>query len=320
MFKNIMNIEFVDFIVRYAIYFLLILGSWMIAFPLIQPLFKRQLKYRKISATKLKKSRMAKHIEKLLLVTTGGKSTYAVYTFFLIVILLFTFSYIFLSSIGQNFLIKGVYSTLVALIPYVYLRVRLYSIQVESSYEGEELIGELSNQYKINYFNMSEAISKTVPRLKRSPYTRKALFRLANQLPQYKTEEELYELIEEFTFSIGTEWAILLGNNIKIGLTSENLVTEAMDDVLEDLKDLNSINEKYKQQNHESYTMIKFVTPLSYITSIIVMFKMFGFTMNKFIDYQFKNPMGFKFFTLSLILMVVNYMIYIVLKRPKNDF
>ena len=44
------------------------------------------------------------------------------------------------------------------LLPYALLRVKLRFIRVESSREGEILITELLENYKINYFNMQRAI------------------------------------------------------------------------------------------------------------------------------------------------------------------
>lgn len=317
---NNFNIDSIDYIVRYVIYFILIIGSWLIAFPLIKPILKKKQKFSRIKTTKEKKGWVIKHIEKILIIAFNSSTNFSVYTFFLIVVLLFMFSFIFLSSIGQNLYVRIVISVFISSIPYLLLRIRLYSIQVESSYEGDELIGELSSQYKINYFNMQEAIIKTIPKLKKSPYTSKALFRLARQLPQYRTTEELQEFVEVFTFSIGTEWAILLGNNILISLLSDEIVTEAMDDIFYDLKDLNSINEKNKQQNHESFTMILFIVPLTYVASVLFMFKFLTFDLSKFIDYQFKNELGFRFFVLTFMFMIINFMVFLIIKKPKNDF
>ncbi|GAI13690.1 unnamed protein product, partial [marine sediment metagenome] len=65
-------------------------------------------------------------------------------------------------------------SSLIGFLPYIYLRFRLKSLQLQGSYEAENLLSELTNMYKISDFNMISAIDKTIGTIKNSPLSKKA--------------------------------------------------------------------------------------------------------------------------------------------------
>jgi len=265
----------------------------------------------------VKKTELEKHIERLLSVTLNIKSNYAVKTFFLLCIGLFLTTFIFLPVKNITTLL---FSLTVGLFPYLLLYIKLYTIRIESSYEAENLVSELISQYKINHFNMIEAIDKTIPRLTESPYTRRALFRLSLQLKQYRTIEQLEDIIQEFTFSINTQWAILLANCMFLSIQYGDDVTKSLDDILDDIKELKAIFEKNKQLNNETFIMIKYVAPGSYFFTVFMALRYFNFTIDKFIAYQFKHPLGLRMFIIAAILMIANFIIYIIIRKPKYDF
>ncbi len=256
----------------------------------------------------------------LLSITYGTNSFYSLFTFFVASGTLFSISYLFLWRSGKAFYIDFILATAVGLIPYLILQIKLHNIRINSSYEAEALITELLNQYKINYLNMIEAIDQTVQRLGRQPYSKKALIRLSLAMKQYRNKEELEEIILEFHYTMNTSWSILLANNVYLSIEYGDDVREALDDILNDLIDLKNINAKNQQYNHEALFMIKYVAPGTYLLSIYTMFAFFGFTFDKFMDYQFRNPIGFKFFLLTITFITINYIIYFFIKRQKNDF
>lgn len=318
---NIMNPTFInatEIVIRYIIYTILMIGTFLAVSPLFK-YFKIRKRYN-FKGSEKNGNEFIKHIERILAVTLNSKSKVMI-TFFLLfsfILGALTFILLYTANIVLYEVIIG--SIVACLIPYAFLRTRLHSIRIESSYEAEPVVAELINQYKINHFNMKEAIDKSIPKLKKQQWTKKALFRLATELSTYKTKDELEEIILDFTFSIDTQWAIELGNNIFLSIEYGDDVRESLEDILDDLKDLNKVNEKNKQINNESYIMIKYVSPVSYIISVVLLFKNFNFTMSKFIDYQFKDAMGLKFFIYTIVTIIVNYIIYILIRKPKNDF
>jgi diguanylate cyclase (GGDEF)-like protein len=132
-------------------------------------------------------------------------------------------------------------ATFAGALPYFYLRIKLRAIRIEGSYEAEGLITELINQYKINYYNMVEAIDRTIPYLNNYPHSKKALFRLALTVKDYSTDEELENSIQEFVYSINTEWSTMLSMNINLAIKNGSNVTESIEDILKDLKTLKSV-------------------------------------------------------------------------------
>lgn len=315
-----------DNIIYLFAYFGLFIGTWLFIYPMLKPfLSSRRVKRRFregsfIEQKDIQKSRVIKHFEMLLLVTINNKTPFAVYTFMLITGSLFFLTLIFMLNTGNQLFINLFFAVGIAAIPYFILRVKLHSIRVSSSYEASALITELNNQYKINYLNMIEAIDHTIPRLNKQPYSKKALTRFSLAIKQYKTSRELEEIIKEFNYSIDTAWSMLLATNLFLSIEYGDDVRESLDDIIEDLKDLKNISEKNKQYNHESFVIIKYIAPATYILSVLAMFYIFGFNITKFIEYQFYEPLGLKFFLLVIFFIAINYLIYFLIRKPKNDF
>lgn len=311
-------IYYIETFIRYFIYIIIMFGTWLAVYQLLQPI--RTKKKFNFKSTNKEKSPLFKHIEMVVSVTYNTKSHFVVSTFYVISITLAALTFMLLNSLGKSILNAVIFSLLASMLPYILLRTRLRSIRIESSYEAEGVVTEIINQYKINHNNMSEAIDRAIPRLKKQPWTKKALFRIASELARYQTKEELQDIILEFTFSIDTQWAIVLGNNIFLAIEYGDDVNESLEDILDELKDLNRVNQKNNQINNESYVMIKYVSPISFIFSIFIIFKNFHFTLNKYIDYQFRNTLGLKFFTLTIVAILLNFIVYTLVKKPKNDF
>lgn len=315
-----------DNIIYLFAYFGLFIGTWLLIYPMIKPLFYSRRIRRRFRENSLanqretNKSKGIKHLEMLLSVTLNNKTPYAIYTFILVSTTLFILTIIFMFNSGNQLFINLLFAFVVAVIPYLILRVKLHNIRINSSYEANALITELNNQYKINFLNMIEAIDHTIPRLNKQPYSKKALTRFSLAIKQYRNSSELEGIIKEFNYSIDTAWSMLLATNLFLSIEYGDDVRESLDDIIEDLKDLKNISEKNKQYNHESFMIIKYIAPATYIFSVLAMFYIFGFNINKFIDYQFNNPMGLKFFILVIFFIAINYLIYFLIRKPKNDF
>ncbi len=320
-------LHLIDNFIYLIVYVGLISGTWLFISPFI--FNRRRHRIRLSSRTRrinilsnkpLNENGWRQHIEKLLYTTLNRNSSFVYTTFIVLSIVLFSVSLLILYNLEQQLLINLMLSLFAGFTPYFLLRIRLYQIRVNSSYEAENLVTELISQYKMNYFNMMEAIDQTIPHLKKQPNTKKALIRLSYALKQYRSAKELDEIIREFIYSINTSWAMLLANNIFLSIEYGDNVKEALEDIVNDLIDLKNINEKNQQYNNETFVMIKYVAPGAYLFSIFSMFYIFNFTFKKFINYQFRNPIGFKFFILTITLIIFNYIVYSFIKKPKNDF
>ncbi|MBC8390356.1 MAG: hypothetical protein H8E13_20200 [Actinobacteria bacterium] len=211
-------------------------------------------------------------------------------------------------------------SVLIGLLPYIYLRFRLKSIQLEGSYEAENLIAELTNMYKISDYNMLSAIDKTIENIKGSPLSKKALFILSLKIKDYKSRYELESAVDFFVSMFGTEWATLLGMSIFESIENGTNVSVSLDDILSNLKQIKDSIEKDKRANYEAFTMVKFVIPVVYVLSVFTCIKYFGFTLSKFFYYQFYSALGLKFFIAIILLSIISFWSMYILSKPKFDF
>jgi len=312
----------IDIIVRILMYAILTTGVWLTAgrntLSFIRDLGKG---YRyKDSATETDGSKFSTHIRFLIEVATGKKGKESVFYFIFLSVLLFSLSaavFIGLFGVSVFFILISI---LIGILPYIYLRFKLKSVQLEGSYEAENLLGELTSMYKISDFNMISAIDKTIENIKEGSLSKKALFILSLKIKEYRGKEELQSAVDYFVSMFGTEWAELLGMSIFESIASGTNVSVSLDNILSNLKQIKSSIEKDKRANYEAYTMVKFIVPVVYILSVFTCVKYFGFTLARFFYYQFNTALGIKFFTATIVLSLVGFWAMHILSRPKFDF
>lgn len=315
-------IDLVIYIIGYCLY---LIGLCFLVRPLIIPSLINTVKYTRFRSARnvaktTKCNPFIEHIDMLLYTVLNKKIHGAAYTFIAISFSLFLVTFALLVKGGRSLLVDLLFAISTGVLPYVVLRSRLIVMRIEGSYEAEALINELNNQYKICNLNMIEAIDKTLPLLNNCRYTQRALFRLAMSIKDYKTDEELDKIIKEFVFAIDTDWAAMLATNIKISVSDGRDVRPSLDDTLEDLKNIKVTLEKDKRYNNEAFSILRFVIPAVYVLSIIAAIKLFGFSLNKFLQYQFNTDLGLKFALVTLVSMAINYIVYYVMRKPKYDF
>lgn len=314
-------------LIRYSFYLLTLVFAWMVISPLIIPSIKNKRNnsrfvggFEPTVQFKKPKSLWYRELELFLITTIGVATPFIVFSFVVVSSFLAILTGLFLYGTGSDnnrILIGAVIS---GALPAFILFIRRKNIRITSSYEGDELITELLAQYKLNHLNMIEAIDKTIPRLKKSKYTKRALTRLSLSIKENGSAEDLEMFTQEFSYTFATNWAQLLSNNIYMAIVYRDDVKEALEDILEELTGTKSINEKGNQENSESFLIIKYIMPIGYVISALAIMKYFDFSWKKFLSYQFHNPMGMKSFMLFALLLVFNYIIFIFMRRPKNDF
>lgn len=301
------------------------MGLWLFVSPFVLPMVKKEIQVMRfkndLRSTDMKhENKIISHIRLLLNVVYSTKSYFAVFVFFMISFILFIVTFSVLFSKVNGIVFQFLFSLLMGLLPYILLNVKLKSIQVEGSYEAESLLTKLSNQYKINNRNMTIAIDKTIQELKDAPYSKKALFRLSIGIKEYRKPDDLKNLIFEFTYGIGTEWANILGTCLFFSINDGLDVSESLDDIIRDLKVIKNAIEKAKRDNNEAFVLIKYIVPVLYVLFVFIAMKTFDFSIQKFFEYQFKTSLGLKTGTLVFGTMIFNYILYLLFKKPKYDF
>ncbi len=312
----------IEIAIKVIVYALFFTGIWLFLGKYLLRFFKRSSRYYRSGKDDngKKDSRLISHLRQLLFITMGKGKKNNAYIFILVSAFIFLSSFLILFyffGTGTFFILV---SALLGTLPYIILHTRLASLQLEGSYEAEALISELTNMYRINSLNMAEAIDKTILSLTDCPHSKRALFSLSIAIKEYRSLEDLQYGIDSFVASTGTEWARLLGMNIFESVANGTDVSAALDDILSELKEIKSIIERDRRANNEAFTMVKFVIPAVYILSIYGANKFFGFTLQKFFNYQFTTDLGIKFFVAIIVLTILSFGAMFILGKPKFDY
>ena len=215
--------------------------------------------------------------------------------------------------------LQALASVFIAFLPYMLLRIKMEMMRMAGSHEGEMLLAELTENYKINYYNMKEAIDKTVLSLRNAPGSRKILSNLSRGLDRAGSERSIKKLLEEFSLSINTSWSNTLKNLMFFALVYGIRVDEALEDLSDTLKSARIVEEYAKRENNESSMMIRYLVPLTYLMTVYAGVRLFGLGTEKFLHYQFGTEVGATWFTIFIIVYIISYMINLFLSQSKLD-
>ncbi len=311
-----------DFIVKLVLLLTFAYGLWLLLggsiSSLIQDLIREDSVLKKSRKGMKRRNRLIKHLAKILSVVSKKDDTQAPYLFLAGSILLFFFSFFMLLKI-QGVFKAFVTSILISVAPYLILQARLHTIRISSSYEGNTLVTGIINNYKQNNFNGIEAVDKTACSDQIGFFSKNNLLRLSLALKSYRSEQELDEAIKTFVFAYNTEWAILLGMNIKIAAYDGTNVCTSMEDILVELKSVGETIEANKRYNNESFSMIKYLLIPMYFFTVYLSINAFGFTFKRFIQYQFFTSIGLNFAIITFTSIALCFLVYSLAKRPKYD-
>ena len=204
-------------------------------------------------------------------------------------------------------------------LPYLMLRIRLEKIRVRSSYEGEILLSELTNNYKINYYNMREAVEKTAAAIQDAPNSKRILTDLSRGLERAGSEKAVKRLLQEFSLSINTSWANTLNNLMYFAILKGIRVEEALEDLESTIMKAREVEEYSKRQMNEPKLMIRYVVPACFVLTAVGGVKVFGLEPAELLHYQFQTEAGATWFTIFLILYIISYMANLYFSRNKLD-
>ena len=203
--------------------------------------------------------------------------------------------------------------------PYMMLRFRMERIRIRSSLEGEILLSELTENYKIYYYNMKEGIDRTALTIEDAPDSKRILQNLSLGLQRAGSERSITRLLEEFALSINTSWAGTLKNLMYFSLVHGIRVDEALEDLSATLRRAREVKEFARRENNESRLMLKYMIPLGYGLTILAGVRYFGLGWEKFWHYQFQTEAGMTWITASLIVYAISYMVNLYLSESKLD-
>ena len=258
------------------------------------------------------------HIKTLLRITTGKGNEARCRVFLSVSAVTGALPILFLyGKVAQGLvLVTGLF---LCLLPYILLRLKLQVIRVESSREGEILVTELLENYKIHYFNMQRAIEVSAAGMEEAPNCRRLLFNLSKGLNAAGSAAEIKRLLEEFRLSINTSWANILAVNLYFALSGGMQVTYALSDLAAAVAMARKVDEYVKRENNEAKLMLKYLAPIAYLLTLVGGIAFFRLTWKKYLFYQFHTTVGLTWLMISLLLYAVGILLYVYISRGKLD-
>ena len=206
-----------------------------------------------------------------------------------------------------------------SLLPMLVLLCRLKILRIKASKEGEILLTEILDNYKINYYNMQQAIEITALTIKEAPGSKKLLFNLSKGLNTASSHEDIRRLLDEFEYGLGTSWASVMADNLYFALVSGIRVTAAMEDLIQTLIQARKVSEYARRENNEGVLILKYLVPLCYGLTVVGATKYFGLSIEEYLKYQFQTDVGLGWFAISLMVYGAGLFLGFFLSKTKLD-
>ncbi len=315
------------FIVNIFIYFLIVFSIYIIFQKSLIESF-RSLGQR--SGRRKKKTALYEHIRKLFIsiydVFDERELHAKIFNFYVKVACIFTILFIvFLKyslmakSISLSIISSLLIATICSLIPYGLLYNKLLMTQSDSSKDATIIVTTLLNQYRIYNFNMAAAIDATILVLDDNVITRRYLMRLSMRIKEYRSEKELINILDEFTFAVNTNWIRMLSDAIFFSISSKIDVTLSLNGILKQIKLIDDVQNKGNRLNNEGFTMAKYLAPIMFLIMLWICVKMMAMEIDEILFRQI-NGQGLIFLYLMLALGLASYVLEYLYKHRKYDF
>lgn len=263
-------------------------------------------------------NKLDKYLEQLIIATNTQKLD--VIKLKQLTVFLFVLSFVIVSYVLGLFAGLLV-SIMTASLPFISLRLRLNTMQTKGSHEGESLIVNLLSKYRTSSFNIEEAIEKVVKDSDISiPNCQVALYRLLYSARGTKNPVLIRESTNLFAYTLGTNWAKMLSNNIYLAIVSGTNVSKPLEDILIRLRGATILQEERRRKNAESIRIVKYVAPTIYIFFFLIAVNFVGISPKTYMYNQFMTKQGMVLFIACIVSWMFNYILILSIKNKKFDF
>jgi len=209
---------------------------------------------------------------------------------------------------------------IVALFPYLIIRIRLENIRKKSSFEGEAFIGEFLAQYRICRYNVFETMAKMAEEKNKAEtcvgLIRRILFLTRNSIQ----ESAVKEATGSFSYAINTNWARMFAYNLKTAIITGENVSLAVEDVFLQLREARTLGEERIRMNAEATRIVIFLIPVMYIATVLISVKYVGLSWTEYFHNQFGTPEGFMLLLVIIVMFLINIIIIEVVNNQRFDF
>lgn len=281
--------------------------------------YKRRIRSHKGKAVLLEneafKHPMLKHLQILLKTTQKKDENPDVKMFVSISVIFGAFSTVLLFIATKDLFFALIIGALLALVPYIILRLRLNKLRHLMSIEFLNIVQRLTQNYNSTHYNMYYALSETQKEIK-NPLLRKVIVRLISDLQVSRNESELKESIQVFIYTAGTNWAKRLGSIILKSYLHNEKVLNALIVLTKQMEETEEMLEEEKSQTIDT-VLNGYITLPVFILSLVLGY--YTAAAQNWWNLQFGNQVTLLLFILCVIGTGFSIIISFFLKRPKND-
>lgn len=122
-----------------------------------------------------------------------------------------------------------------------------------------------------------------------------------------------------FRYSIDTSWGNVLTANIYFAHVFGIKVDAALEDLVRTMNKSRQVVEHGRRENNEARLILKYLAPVSFLLSVACACRFFGFTLGKYMQYQFETAGGLQSFLIMVMLYAAGLMINAFFSREKMD-
>ncbi|WP_066412855.1 hypothetical protein [Sutcliffiella cohnii] len=261
------------------------------------------------------KNPIFKHIYFLLKTTSKEDKEQDILAFMIVTVsaFLFIFTFSFLSF--RDMVFSMVIATLVGLIPYMILQIRLRNLRHIVSNDFLTIVQTLAQNYNSSQYDMYHALVETSKDIKNKSL-RQIINRLISDLQVSRNEEEIRLSIELFVYTAGSSWAKRLGNIILKAYLNDERVINTLLNLIRQIEETEEMLEEEKSNAMDSVWNGYLTLPI-FIASLFLGYYTSG--AQDWFELQFGFVWTRMLFVLCMILVAFSIIISMILKKPKND-
>ncbi|MFE8703933.1 hypothetical protein ACFYKX_25505 [Cytobacillus sp. FJAT-54145] len=242
----------------------------------------------------------------------GSVSVYGFITFSICLGLL---TFVLLLVKFQDAVVGLLVSSIVLVIPYTVLLVRLRGTRNTIGNSLISVLEILVHAYNASSNDMYQALKLTHASIK-EPELRRLFIKLISDLQTSSNEEELRETIDLFIYTCGNLWAMRLGNIILKSYLHQENVLNALLQLQNQMINNAKMLEEEKAESFDAFTnslLALVLFPVSLVGGYFVV------RPRDWLHFQFGEKTTLFVFILTSVMVVVAFLVGLIIRKPKND-
>lgn len=255
-----------------------------------------------------------KHLDLLLSSLNRNSNQASVTNFILLISIVFLTTFITLFFMIEDPIFSLVVSSILGIMPYLYLRFKLINQRLKTSYslflEYHVFLQNYQSTDKNIYYTILNVIKEIEDK-----NLKMFFMKLLSSIQKERGEDEFKKAITVFTYSIGSTTAKRFGKLLEIAHIDNADISLALMDLNEDIKKRKNDMEKDKTQKLETVL-------LGYASLFLLpLFIFMGYRVAGVLDfwYLFLQKLPFTIFVISCVLTIVSAFSAYLLSKPRAD-